>query len=356
MNKISAKHFIIFIFGVTYISLKTYPSLFISQGGRDTWIYALIIYLIFIAFVMYIISVMESKNIYNINEIFTFGLSKFIGNIFLFLFSLGLFLSSLECASVEANVIKSCFFLETPTWYIVLFFILPSVFLIGKELRTLLTFSIILISSLGINTAILAIITEKYKNIKYVLPLLSGNVANELPSTFLLILGSLSAFVIALPYLRYLNNGKNLKKHTMIGLSLLGIIFIYILIGVLSSFGPIRAANLFYPEFTQSQRVQIGGVLEFGDFFFLYQTVVGYFLKYVLSSYGVYIIYKKYIKNDTYFITIYTLAIFIFSTFISRNNYVLFIILKYYQYVNLILFIIIPLITFIFFQIRYKNK
>ena len=88
MNKISVKHFIIFIFGVTYISLKTYPSLFIAQGGRDTWLYALIIYLIFFSFVMYLISVMQSKKVYNINEIFTFGLSKFFGNIFLFLFSL----------------------------------------------------------------------------------------------------------------------------------------------------------------------------------------------------------------------------------------------------------------------------
>ena len=92
------------------------------------------------------------------------------------------------------------------------------------------------------------------------------------------------------------------------------------------------------------------------DFFFLYQTVIGYFLKYILSAYGVYIIYKKYIKNDKCFITIYTLVIFIFSTFISRNNYVLFIILKYYQYINLILFIFVPLIAFISFQIRYKNK
>ena len=188
------------------------------------------------------------------------------------------------------------------------------------------------------------------------MPLLSGNIVNEFISTLLLVLGSLSAFVITLPYLKYLNNGKNLKKHTIICLSILGIIFIYVLIGILSSFGPTRAANLFYPEFTQSQRVQIGGILEFGDFFFLYQTVVGYFLKYILSAYGFYIIYKKYIKNDKCFITIYTLVIFIFSTFISRNNYVLFIILKYYQYINLILFIFVPLIAFISFQIRYKNK
>lgn len=356
MNKISAKHFIIFIFSVTYISLKTYPSLFIKEGGRDTWLYTLIIYLIFFAFAMYLIYVMDSKKLYNINEIFTLGLSKPLGNVFLFLFAFGLFLASLEATSVEANVIKSCFFLETPTWYIIIFFLLPSVFLIGKNMSTLLTFVIILISSLGVNTAILAIITEKYKDIKYIMPVLSGNIGSQFFSTLLLVLGSLSAFVIALPYLKYLNKGKDLKKHSFIALGILGAICIYVLIGILSSFGPIRASNLFYPEFTQSQRVQIGGFLEFGEFFFLYQTVAGFFLKYILCTYGIYIIYKKYIKNTKCFITVYTLAVFIFSSFISRNNYILFFILKYYQYINLVLFMVVPLIAYISFQVRYKKK
>ena len=107
MNKISVKHFIIFIFGVTYISLKTYPSLFIAQGGRDTWLYSLIIYLIFFAFVMYLISVMQSKKVYNINEIFTFGLSKFFGNIFLFLFALYVFISSSLSSNVRVLLLGS---------------------------------------------------------------------------------------------------------------------------------------------------------------------------------------------------------------------------------------------------------
>ena len=81
MNKLSAKHFILFIFGVTYISLKTYPSLFIAEGGRDTWLYTSIVYLIFFAFAMYLIYVMDSRKVYNINEIFTQGLSKPLGNI-----------------------------------------------------------------------------------------------------------------------------------------------------------------------------------------------------------------------------------------------------------------------------------
>lgn len=356
MNKLSAKHFILFVFGVTYISFKTYPSLFIAEGGRDTWLYTLIIYLIFFAFAMYLIYVMDSRKVYNINEVFTQGLSKPLGNIFLFLFALGLFLAALESAAVETNIVKSCFFLETPSWYIIIFFLLPSVFLIGKSIRSFLIFVIILVSSLGVNTFILSAITEKYKDIKYIMPVFAGNIAGEFLSTFLLVLGSLSAFVIALPYLRYLNTGKNLRKHSFIALGILGAICIYILIGILSTFGPLRAANLFYPEFVQSQRVQLCGFLEFGDFFFLYQTVAGFFLKYAIATYGVYIIYKKHIKNHKYFTTVYTLAIFIFGTFLSRNNYILFYILKYYQYINLVLFVAVPIIAFTTFSLRYKKK
>ena len=356
MNKLSAKHFILFVFGVTYISFKTYPSLFIAEGGRDTWLYTLIIYLIFFAFAMYLIYVMDSRKVYNINIVFTQGLSKPLGNILLFLFSLGLFLAALESVAVETNVVKSCFFPGTPSWYILIFFLIPSVFLIGKNISSFLIFIIIIISSLGVNTFILSVITERYKDMKYIMPVLSGNVGSEFLSTLLLVLGSLSAFVITLPYLRYLNNGKDLRKHSSIALGILGAICIYSIIGILSTFGPLRAANLFYPEFTQSQRVQPGGFLEFGDFFFLYQTVVGFFLKYSIATYGVYIIYKKHIKNYKYFTTVYTLAIFIFGTFLSRNNYILFYILKYYQYINLILFIAIPLIAFTSFALSTKKK
>lgn len=88
----------------------------------------------------------------------------------------------------------------------------------------------------------------------------------------------------------------------------------------------------------------------------MYQTVAGFFLKYAIATYGIYIIYKNHIKNHKYFITVYTLAIFIFGTFLSRNNYILFNILKYYQYINLVLFIAIPLIVFTTFALKYKKK
>ncbi|EKY24425.1 endospore germination permease [Clostridium celatum] len=356
MNKLSAKHFILFILGVTCISFKTYPSLFIKLGGRDTWVYTLITFFVFLAFAIYLIYVMSSRKTYDINEIFTSGLSKYIGNLFLFLFALGLFLASIEATTVEANVVKTCFFLKTPAWYIIIFFLIPSVILLGKNFKTLLIFIIISVFSLLANTVLLDIIVETYKDVKYVLPVFSGNVASELLNTGLLILGSLSAFVIALPYLKYLTKDDKIKKHSLIALLIIGFVCTYVILGIISTFGPLRAANIFYPEFPQSQRVQIAGFLEFGELFFLYQTVVGFFVKYILCAYGVYLIFEKFIKNRKYFIAIYTILVFIISTLLAGNNYVLFNILKYYQYVNLVLFILIPLIAFIAFNFKFKKK
>lgn len=356
MNKLSAKHFMLFILGVTCISFKTYPSLFISIGGRDTWVYTILAFIIFLAFAMYLIYVVNSRSVYDINIIFTTGLSKPLGNIFLFLFSLGLFISSIEAASVEANIVKTTFFNDTPTWYIIIFFILPSLFLIGKRINTLLVFILITVASLVFNTIALAAITLKYINISYIIPIFSGNVPYELFYTSLLILGSLSAFSICLPYLKYITKEKHLKRHSFISLLFVAIVCIYSIISILSTFGPIRAANLFYPEFSQSQRVQIAGFLEFGEFFFLYQSVLGFFIKYVLCFYGVYIIYEKFISNKKYFITIYTAIVFVLSTLLSGNNYTLFRVLKYYQYINLITFIFIPLLAFITFSLRSKHK
>ena len=352
MSKLSAKHFILFIFGVTFISFKTYSSLFIAEGGRDTWIYTIIAYIVFLLFAIYLIYVMDSRKTYDLTQIFTLGLSKILGNILLFIFSIGLFLAALEAATVEANAVKTNFFIETPVWYILIFFLLPSFFIIGKKFITLLIFVILTSGSLIVNFIALSLITEKYKHMEYIMPVFSNGIGIELLETSLLILGSLSAFVIALPFLKYLDKNNKLRKHSFIALAIMGFICVYSIIGVLSTFGPLRASNIFYPEYVQSQLVQIGGFLEFGEFFFAFQTVIGMSIKYLIATCGIYIIYEKHIKNRRAFITVYSIIIFIFACFLSRNNYILFNILKYYQYVNLVTFVLVPLIAFLFFQIN----
>lgn len=356
MNKISAKHYILFIFGVTFISFKTYSSLFISLGGRDTWICTALAYFIIAIFATFLMRIISSTGYYNINEIFNIGLSKSLGNVFLFLFSIGLFLASLESVAVEANVIKTNYFSSTPVWYIILFFLLPSIFLLRKNFKTLMILIIITVSLSLINIVVFSLITERYKSTEYLLPILNKGLNLNFLYCTLLILGSLSSFVISLPYLKYVTKNEAIKKHNFIAHAFIFIICVYSMVGVISTFGPQRASNLFYPEFIQSQLVHIGGFIDFSEIFFLFQTVIGLFIKYILCAYGIYILYEKQIKSRNAYITIYTLATFIGGTFLAQNNYILFYLLEYYQIINLILFILIPLIAFTSFNIKKHKK
>ena len=356
-NKISTKHYIIFIYAVTFVSLKIYCSQFITIGGRDTWICLIAAFILLIGIATYLLDIIARKGNYNINNIFTIGLSKTMGNILLFLFAIGLFLSSLEAAMVEANCIKTCFFLPTPQWYILLFFLLPSLFLIRKKVRTILIFTTINIISFIVNCLILSIFSEPYKNTKYILPIFTNNLTiGNYFNCILLLLGCISSFAISLPYLKHLTKADNLKKHSLIALCTIALYSVYSIIGIISCFGPSRAANLFYPEYTMSQRIQLGGFIDFGELFFLMEAIVGLFLKYLLSTYGIYIIYKKYIKNDKIYIATYSIIIFILASLFSKNNYILFNILKYYNYSNLFFFILIPLIAFTAFSMKSSKK
>ena len=124
---------------------------------------------------------------------------------------------------------------------------------------------------------------------------------------------------------------------------------------VISSFGPIRAKNIFYSEYVMSQRIKLAGFIEFGELFFIIQTVLGFFIKYILSTYAILLIYKEEIKNPKRFIGIYSALVFIFSNYLGLNNHFLFQALNYVQISNIICFIIIPLITFSIYRLRFKD-
>ena len=77
-NKISTKHYIIFIYAVTFVSLKIYCSQFITIGGRDTWILAFFASIIFIVITMYLLNICIKSQTFNIKDIF-FSSSNWLG-------------------------------------------------------------------------------------------------------------------------------------------------------------------------------------------------------------------------------------------------------------------------------------
>ncbi|WP_300382495.1 endospore germination permease [Clostridium sp.] len=356
MNRISSKHFILFIVGVSLISLKTYPSIFINIGGRDTWISTIIAAIVFVAILIYIVNIMFKTNSYDINDIFIGSMPKLLGLSLLYLFSITLFVNALESAAVEVNALHSTLFLQTPVWYALIFFLFPTFFIFSKKLRTLLIFVLVCTFFLIINSILFILFSQKYANLDNLLPVLENGLSLNLFTTSLYILGCYSVFMISIPYLRYIYDYKNIRKHSFQGGIIVAVISVASIISIITAFGPLRVSNIFYPEFILSQRLEFAGFIEFGEMFFLIQTVLGFFIKYILSTYSLLIIFHKYIKNKPVFIGIYSFIVFSLAVYFGANNYYLYYLLKYLQIINLIGFIFIPLIVFSFYKISYNKK
>ncbi|GAB6168139.1 endospore germination permease [Clostridium carnis] len=356
MNKLSSKHFILFIIGVTFISLKTYPSIFIELGGRDTWIAALVASIAFTAYALFVVNVCKTTNTYDFCKIVTNSFSGILGKFLLMIFCINLFLTSIESCAVEANALHSTIFLDTPVWYALIFFLIPSLFLLNKKLRTILIFILVGVFTLLLNSIVLFVLTQRYQEINNLLPVLGKGINNDLIFSALLILGSLSSFVIVLPFMKHVKKYQHIKSHSFYACIITCAIVILSILGVITAFGPIRSSNIFYPEFVLSQRIEVAGFLEFGEMFFIVQIVLGFFIKYILSTYSILLICENIITNKKLFIGIYTFLVFVLSNFLGRNNYILYDILKYAQVINLICYFLIPFIIFITYYIKNNKK
>ena len=352
MNKISTKHLMLFFIGAFFISIKTYPSLFIKLGGRDTWICAIIASILFLLYALYLMHIMKKHKTYNLINIFKSAASSPIGMFLISIFAFNLFLSSIESAAVYSNVLKVQYFSDTPVWYIVALFLIPSVLILKKDIRTLCTFVIVSISLLILNIFVFLVLVEPYKDLNFIMPVMANSINIDFVKCTLTIFFSFCSFAIALPFMKYLNNGNYLKKHTFLSLSISLTIIVFCISGIIAYFGPDRAINLLYAEAIQGQRIDMAGFVEFGELFFIFQTVIGFLIKYILSSFAFMCLFKKLLENRFLFILIYTFLTFSISTLISMNNYYLSQFLGIYNIINGIIFFVVPFILFTIFNFK----
>ena len=355
MNKLSSKHFMFFILGTSMIALRSYSSLFVRVGGRDTWIISFFASLIILLYVLYLLKICKSTDTYDINIIMSSALPKWCSSLFKFIFALGLLLTAVESASVEASSIHTNFFLSTPTWYCLLFLIIPAAYVLFKRFNAILILIIITVCIALLGDIALIALVAKYLDFNHLLPILNGGMTPNKWSCLLLILGSLSSVTIVIPYLKFLDNKKGLITDSTLALIISCILIVTSFISIITFFGPERAGNVFYPEFVESQRAQIASFFEFGEIFYIFRSVCMWFIKYILSSYGILLLYNDKIKNRKLFILSYSIIVFISSWYMTLNQYYLFSLLKLLQVSLLVPFILIPLISFTSYKFK-KNK
>lgn len=358
MDKFSPKHFLFLILGVSIVSLKTYPTTFIRDGLRDTWIGVIISSIIIFIVFLYIIMIWKKKSDYNLIKIYREALGNNLGNIVIVLFMFTLFFTLIESASIEADSMHQNMLLETPKWYLLLFFVIPAIYTIKKDLVSIVTIAIIgimLIIIAGIN---LSILTTKYKDVKLLFPIFEHGLT---PGFFISILKSLGLYgsiCITLPYLSKISDRKSrMTRYVVVALLFVIQMQILAISGILMTFTPDLAITMNYPKLLQTQQVSYLQFLEFGELYVMLQIVGGWLLKYIITFYSLVLLLRnfnireKYISYSIYAVS---LLVFICAYISSNNSFILFKLLNYYEFISLINFVIIPLIVFMRFNRKLK--
>mgnify|MGYP001068403565 CR=1 FL=1 len=355
MDRFNPRHFAFLILATSIVSLKTYPTIFIADGGRDSWIAMIIASIIAFLFFTYLIKVCIRKNSFDLHSIYHKAVGKTFGNILLGLFIFTMLMTLVESAAVEANSMHTNMFIETPTWYLLLFFIVPIIYTIRKDIVAIITVTmigIVLIMIAGIN---LSILTSRYKSFKLLLPILENGLNKGIFIAIIKILGLYGSVSICLPYLSKLGTTEKMTKAIAIGLLIVIQMQIVSTVGLIMTFGPKKTITFSYPKLIQTQQVSYFRFLTLGELYVMLQILGGWMLKYLVTFYGILIILKGFnLKRKHLIYLTYIISGLVYGAayFISKNLFVLFKFLNYYAFICLINFVIIPLIVFIIFSIR----
>ncbi len=354
MDRFNGRHFALLIMGVAIVSLKTYPGIFLRNGSRESWIAIVIASLLIFFIYMYIINISEKNSRPNICQVYQTAFGNIIGNIAICIFIATLILTLIECSSVEANSMRENMLVETPNWYFLLFFIIPIIYVIFKDLT-----AIVMVTSIGIVLIILAgtnlaILTTRYKDYHLLLPVFhDGNYVGF----FICIIKMLALYgcaSIVLPYIHVIGDSKKgMIRGTLLGLVMVIQMQIVSVTGLVATFSIERLNALNYPKLIQTQLVSYSQFIEFGELYVMLQILGGWMLKYMISFYAILLIFtnlhlkQKYIK---YSIFIISTIVFIGAYVASKNLFVLFILLNYYAYICLANFVIMPTVAYIIFH------
>jgi spore germination protein (amino acid permease) len=356
MDKLNTKHIMFVIWGTAIVSIKTNANIFIRDGQRDAWLSMLIASFITLFFVLYITNIMLKSNEFNFVSIYRTALGKFMGNIFLFILIGCSVLTLTEAASVEASAMHTNIFIETPTWYLCIFFVIPAIYTVKRGVAP-----VIMVAIIGVLLAIFAginlvILTAKYKNYNYLLPILADGITVGFLKSLFKALGYYSSIIILFPFYSYIKEKKDLKRHVIVGIFFVIQMHVVSIAGAIAAYGANRVVNIAYPKLLQTQEINYFGFLESGELFVMWQIIGGWYVKYILTFFITLKILKDMNIKNRYIVYFITVIVYIFSYFISTNLFFVTKFLNIYAYICLVNYMIIPSIIFAIFNYRHKKS
>ncbi len=254
---------------------------------------------------------------------------------------------------------RSNMLLETPVWYLILFFIIPCLYVIRQDITSIIIMCLIVITLIFFSGINLSLLTAKYKKIGYLLPIFQNGININFFLCIIKILGLYGSITISLPYLLRIKDTSKIIKHVFIALMVVIQMEIVSVTGMIMTFPPEKLINITYPKLVQTQLVSYQRFLEYGELYVLFQVLGGWLLKYIVTFYSLLILLKELNLNrkaliySTYGISI---VVFIGAYICAYDTFLLFKLLNYYSYICLINFVVIPFLIFIRYSTIVKTS
>jgi spore germination protein (amino acid permease) len=342
------------------VSLKTYPVIFLKDGGRDSWVAVIISSIILIICYDYIIRIWINRDCHSLKEVFESGCGKFLGKIFLSLFAGTLFFTIVECAVVETDIIHFNLFIESPQWYVLFFIILPGIYVVKKGKNAVIVTIIFAMVISIINGINLYFLTFPYKKYNRLFPLFENGLNYGFFIAVIKSLGLFATAAIALVYLSEVKKTKKLRLCTLISTIFIAQMIISSITGILATFTVERAAAITFPKLIQTQLISYFGFIANGEFYVIFQVLAGWLAKYIITFFALLIILRE-LRIDKLFnmnVLPYSISalVYVIAYVISNNLLSMFQFVNVYCYTCLINFLIIPIVIFTIFAIRTKHK
>lgn len=356
MDRLNSKHIMFIIWGTSIVSLKTNIVSILNLSGRDAWIAIGIASILAVFYLIYMTKIMQRTNNFNIAQIYRVALGRFFGNISLIATIIAVFLTLVECSFIEATAMHCNLFIETPSWYLILFFTIPAIYTVKKGLQPLISVTIIGMCGAIIAGINLVILTAHYKDYSLLLPIMADNLNLNFIRAIITSLGFYGGLFLVFPFYKYVHDKYKLKKYALLGFFFVFQMQIVSATGVVAAFGPIRASNLNFPKLIQTQEISHTGFLESGELFVLFQIVGGWFIKYIITFFVLRELIRSFNIDGNVIIYSITILVTLISIMLTNVFKYVDVMLHFYGDLSFVILIVIPFITFTIFKIKKKKS
>ncbi|KHD37596.1 spore gernimation protein [Clostridium acetobutylicum] len=352
-----SKNYLIFItLGTSIVTIKTYPTLLIEYGQRDTWISLIFSSLLLLIFAIVVIKAFSSKSDVKLKTIYFKAFGRYLGTFLLWAFELTLILTLIECVASESSMLNVNILDRTPPWYFILFFIVPATYAILCGENSMLILTIVTIFFIFLSGCNLSTLLFAYRKVEYILPMMKNGVDKNFIICVFKGLAMFSGFGIILPFIYKIKSREEIKRPIIVAWILAAQMQVFATSGLLMTITAPRAVDKYYPRLLQTQLVNYFNFIESGELYVLFQVIGGWFIKYILTFYAFLIILKQLNVKRKYVFYVITISVAILAYLVNRSVVDLFILANYYIYISFANFIIIPFIASVIFILKEKKS